>query len=35
VRRNLEAFLALPLHDEARQAILSGTADRVYPARRP
>jgi len=35
VRRNLEAFLALPLAEEARQAILSGTADRVYPARRP
>ena len=34
VRRNIEAFRALPLPDEARQAILSGTADRVYPARR-
>jgi predicted TIM-barrel fold metal-dependent hydrolase len=34
VGRNIEAFRALPLPDEARQAILSGTADRVYPARR-
>ena len=33
VRVNVEAFRALPLSDEAREAILSGTADRVYPRR--
>jgi predicted TIM-barrel fold metal-dependent hydrolase len=31
VRVNVEAFRALPLSDQAREAILSGTADRVYP----
>ena len=31
VRVNVEAFRALPLSDEARAAILAGTADRVYP----
>jgi len=33
VRANVEAFRALPLPDEARAAILAGTADRVYPRR--
>jgi len=33
VRVNVEAFRALSLSDEARAAILSGTADRVYPRR--
>jgi uncharacterized protein len=32
VRGNLEAFRALPLPAEAREAILSGTAAKVYPA---
>jgi predicted TIM-barrel fold metal-dependent hydrolase len=31
VRGNIEQFRALPLPPEAQQAILSGTADRVYP----
>jgi hypothetical protein len=31
VRVNVEAFRALPLSDRAREAILAGTADRVYP----
>jgi predicted TIM-barrel fold metal-dependent hydrolase len=34
VRRNIEAFRALPLSDAAQRAILHGTADRIYPARR-
>jgi predicted TIM-barrel fold metal-dependent hydrolase len=34
VRRNIEAFRALPLPDAAKTAILRGTADRIYPARR-
>jgi predicted TIM-barrel fold metal-dependent hydrolase len=34
VRRNIEAFRALPLPDAAKTAILQGTADRIYPARR-
>jgi hypothetical protein len=34
VRGNVEAFRALPLAAAAREAILAGTADRVYPARR-
>lgn len=33
VRGNVEAFRALPLDEAARAAILSGTADRVYPGR--
>jgi len=33
VRGNVEAFRALPLDDRAREAILAGTADRVYPKR--
>ena len=33
VRGNVEAVRALPLDDRAREAILSGTADRVYPKR--
>jgi len=33
VRGNVEAFRALPIDEAARAAILSGTADRVYPAR--
>ena len=33
VRANLEAFRALPLAEPARDAILSGTAGRVYPPR--
>ncbi len=33
VRRNIEEFRALPLPEAARDMILSGTADRVYPAR--
>ena len=33
VKANLEAFRALPLPAEARAAILSGTAERVYPRR--
>jgi len=33
VRGNVEAFRALPLASEARQAILAGTANRIYPAR--
>ncbi len=32
VRCNVEAFQALPLPEAARQAILGGTAGRVYPA---
>ncbi len=31
VRGNIEAFRALPLPEGARNAILSGTAERVYP----
>lgn len=31
VRGNIEEFRALPLPDAAKQAILSGTAERVYP----
>jgi uncharacterized protein len=31
VRVNVEAFRTLPLSDRAREAILAGTADRVYP----
>jgi hypothetical protein len=34
VRRNIEAFRALPLPDAAKTAILQGTADRIYPVRR-
>jgi predicted TIM-barrel fold metal-dependent hydrolase len=34
VGRNIEAFRALPLSAEAKRAILRGTADRIYPARR-
>jgi predicted TIM-barrel fold metal-dependent hydrolase len=33
VGSNVEAFRALPLPEDARKAILSGTADRVYPRR--
>ncbi|HKQ96314.1 MAG TPA: amidohydrolase family protein [Candidatus Polarisedimenticolia bacterium] len=33
VRGNVEAFRALPLDEAARAAILTGTADRVYPRR--
>jgi len=33
VRANVESFRALPLPPEAREAILSGTANRVYPSR--
>jgi len=33
VRRNIEEFRALPLSAAARDLILSGTADRIYPAR--
>jgi hypothetical protein len=33
VRRNIEEFRALPLPEAARDMILSGTADRIYPAR--
>jgi len=33
VRGNIEAFRALPLPEEAREAILSGTAGKVYPVR--
>jgi uncharacterized protein len=33
VRGNVEAFRALPLDDRALEAILAGTADRVYPKR--
>jgi predicted TIM-barrel fold metal-dependent hydrolase len=33
VRGNIEAFRALPLDAATRAAILSGTADRVYPTR--
>ena len=33
VKVNVEAFRALPISAEAKEAILSGTADRVYPPR--
>ena len=33
VRGNVEAFRALPLAAVAREAILAGTADRIYPSR--
>lgn len=33
VRGNIEAFRALPLDAATQAAILSGTADRIYPAR--
>jgi predicted TIM-barrel fold metal-dependent hydrolase len=33
VRRNVEEFRGLPLPEEARRAILGGTAERVFPRR--
>ena len=33
IRENVEAFLALPLADDAKRRILSGTADLLFPPR--